>query len=141
MKKINIILILLLMINSCDQYKQQNTDNDKPQKDEAAQTEEVKKTPEKILKEKLNDTEKINLNFLKEALNNESDFNKFLSYDESAIKSVLQHIQSELSKCTGENASDQKNTFKQTLQGSFKSNSDDLDKFKDQATSACAAGG
>ncbi|WP_024652911.1 Mlp family lipoprotein, partial [Borrelia persica] len=96
---------------------------------------------EEILKEKLNDTEKVNLNFLKEALNNESDFNKFLSHDESAIKSVLQHIQSELNKCTGDNAENQKNTFKQVLEGSFKSNSNNLDQFKNEASSACNGAG
>ncbi|WP_024652868.1 Mlp family lipoprotein [Borrelia persica] len=128
------------MINSCDQYKQKSNYDDKPQKDEAAQTEEAKKTPEEILKKKLNDTEKVNLNFLKEALKNESDFNKFLSYDESAIKSVLQHIQSELAKCTGESAENQKNTFKQVLKGSFESNSYNLEQFKDQTSSNCGTG-
>ncbi len=52
---------------------------------------------------------------------------------------ALDHIHSEYSKCTGDNASQQKATFKQTLKGSFESNSNNLDQFKDQASSTCAA--
>ncbi|WP_349817628.1 Mlp family lipoprotein [Borrelia crocidurae] len=39
-------------------------------------------------------------------MNSESDFNNFLNADESKIKEALDHIQSELAKCTGENAAE-----------------------------------
>ncbi|WP_024652872.1 Mlp family lipoprotein, partial [Borrelia persica] len=136
----NIILILLLMINSCDQYKQKNTDNDKPQKDEAEQTEEVAKTPEEILKEKLNDTQKQGLDLLKEALGDNDKLNQLLSLDENKIKEALEHIQSELNKCTGDNASDQKSTFKTVIKEYLKSNNDNLDQFKEQTSSNCGEG-
>ncbi|ETZ17817.1 Mlp lipoprotein family protein [Borrelia duttonii CR2A] len=34
-------------------------------------------------------------------MSNESEINKFLNEDESKIKEALDHIQSELAKCTG----------------------------------------
>ncbi|ABF82179.1 Mlp family lipoprotein [Borrelia hermsii] len=141
MNKINFILILLLLISSCNQNNNKDKEIKSKNKRDLEATQEVQKTPEEMLKEKLNDTEKTNLDFLKEALGNESDFNKLLSHDEYKIKSVLEHIKSELEKCTGDNANEQKNTFKTVLQGSFKGNSDNLETFKNQASSTCGAGG
>ncbi|UPA12547.1 Mlp family lipoprotein [Borrelia venezuelensis] len=146
MKKVSFILftlLALLLINSCDWFdsnKDVKSRGRSKRETTEEQKEEVQKTPEELLKTKLNDTEKANLNFLKESLGSEADFNKFLSHDESKIKEVLGHIQSELEKCNGDDANEQKNTFKQVLQGSFKGNSDDLDKFKEQAASTCQAG-
>ncbi|AHH13143.1 Mlp lipoprotein family protein (plasmid) [Borrelia hermsii YBT] len=74
-------------------------------------------------------------------MGDDNDFEKFLSFDESKIKFALDHIQSELAKCTGDNASQQKETFKQIVKGSFEGNSNDLDKFKEQASSTCGTGG
>ncbi|WP_024654272.1 Mlp family lipoprotein [Borrelia persica] len=132
MKTINIILILLLLMNSCDQYRQKNNSDDKLQKDSGEQTEEIQKKLEEILREELNDTEKANLDFLKNALDNENDFNKFLSSDQSEIKSVLEHIKEQLKDCNGENAENQKQTFKQMI----KAAAGNLDNIK-QAQSMC----
>ncbi|WP_434757533.1 Mlp family lipoprotein (plasmid) [Borrelia puertoricensis] len=138
MNKINFILILLLLISSCE-YEHGNATPKSRVKRNFEEQSEVQKTPEELLKEKLNDTEKTNLQFLKEALGSEADFNKFLSHDESKIRSVLEHINTELEKCNGNDGG--KSTFKQVLQGSFKSNSDNLDKFKDEAASTCNEAG
>ncbi|WP_024652865.1 Mlp family lipoprotein [Borrelia persica] len=140
MKKISIILILLLLINSCDAYKQKKNSDNKPQRDSEEQIEEAKKTPEEILKEKLNDTEKINLNFLKEALNDEEKFNKFVLFGQSKIKEALEHIKTQLESCN--NNDDGKNTFKNVIQGYFNKMDDNtLSGFKEGATSTCGAGG
>ncbi|WP_410492325.1 Mlp family lipoprotein [Borrelia miyamotoi] len=45
-----------------------------------------------MLREKLNDKEKSNLEFLKEALSHESNFNKVLSHDNSKIKNLILNI-------------------------------------------------
>ncbi|UVY98943.1 Mlp family protein (plasmid) [Borrelia hermsii] len=140
MNKINFILVLLLLISSCE-YENRNITPKSRVKRNLEEQAEVQKTPEEALREKLNDTEKENLNFLKQSLGDEGNFNKFLNHDESKIKSVLKHINDELAKCTGDNASQQKETFKQVLKGSFESNSNDLETFKNQASSACNAGG
>ncbi|WP_434757219.1 Mlp family lipoprotein (plasmid) [Borrelia puertoricensis] len=140
MNKINFILVLALLISSCE-YEHENATPKSRVKRNLEEQLEVQKTPEEALKERLNDTQKTNLQFLKEALGSEADFNKFLSHDESKIRSVLEHIKSELEKCTGNDADEKKNTFKQVLQGSFQSNSDNLDTFKAQATSTCNNGG
>ncbi|UPA10082.1 Mlp family lipoprotein (plasmid) [Borrelia nietonii YOR] len=139
MNKINFILVLLLLINSCNQNNNKDKEIKSKNKRDLKATQEVQKTPEEALREKLNDTEKTNLDFLKEALGNESDFNKLLSHDEYKIKSVLEHIKSELEKCTGDNANEQKNTFKQVVKGAL-NGGENLDNFKEQASSACQAG-
>uniref|UniRef100_UPI001AEE0DD8 Mlp family lipoprotein n=1 Tax=Borreliella garinii TaxID=29519 RepID=UPI001AEE0DD8 len=75
------------------------------------------------------------LDWLKEALENEK-FNKFLENDEDKIKSALDHIKSELDKCTGKDQADeQKNTFKTTVKEFF--NSGDINNFKSQTASTC----
>ncbi|UPA11343.1 Mlp family lipoprotein (plasmid) [Borrelia parkeri] len=138
MNKINFILVLLLLISSCE-YEHGNATPKSRVKRNLEEQSEVQKTPEEVLKEKLNDTEKSNLNFLKEALGSESDFNKFLNHDESKIKEALNHIHTELTKCTGDNASQQKETFKQVVKGAL-NGGENLDNFKNQASSTCEAG-
>ncbi|WP_434757285.1 Mlp family lipoprotein (plasmid) [Borrelia puertoricensis] len=137
MNKINFILVLLLLISSCEYEYGNAKPKSRVKREVKEEQSEEQKTPEEVLIEKLNDTEKSNLDFLKEALGNESDFNKFLNHDESKIKSVLEHIHTELEKCKGNNANEQKNTFKTVLKGSFQSNSNNLETFKNQASSTC----
>ncbi|WP_434757267.1 Mlp family lipoprotein (plasmid) [Borrelia puertoricensis] len=72
-------------------------------------------------------------------MGSESDFNKFLNHDESKIKEALDHIHTELAKCTGDNASQQKETFKQVVKGAL-NDGENLDNFKNQASSTCEAG-
>nr|WP_247073517.1 Mlp family lipoprotein [Borrelia turicatae] len=74
-------------------------------------------------------------------MGDDNDFKKFLSFDKSKIKFALNHIQSGLAKCTGDNAIQQNKTFKQVVKDSFEDNSNDLDKFKEQESSACGTGG
>ncbi|AHH04277.1 Mlp lipoprotein family protein (plasmid) [Borrelia nietonii YOR] len=143
MSKINFVLVLLLLISSCgqDTNKDKGIKSRSKRDDLREQAQEVQKTPEEALRDKLSDNQKQGLNFLKGALGDDNDFKKFLSFDESKIKFALDHIQSELAKCTGDNASQQKETFKQIVKGSFEGNSNDLDKFKEQASSTCGTGG
>ncbi|UPA11614.1 Mlp family lipoprotein (plasmid) [Borrelia parkeri] len=74
-------------------------------------------------------------------MGDDNDFKKFLSFDKSKIKFALNHIQSEIAKCTGHNASQQNEIFKQVVKDSFEGNSNDLYKFKEQASSACETDG
>ncbi|BDU63464.1 lipoprotein (plasmid) [Candidatus Borrelia fainii] len=137
MNKINFILVFLLLISSCEyEYRTIIPQGTKNTEEQA----KVQKTPEEVLKKKLNDSQKKDLDFLKDALGNDALFNKFLSLDESKIKSALEHIHTELEKCNGNN--DGKNTFKQVVQGYFNTMDDNkLDQFKTNATSACAVAG
>ncbi|UPA18484.1 Mlp family lipoprotein [Borrelia puertoricensis] len=139
MNKINFILILLLLISSCE-YEHGNATPKSRVKRNFEEQSEVQKTPEEVLKEKLNDTQKTNLDFLKDALGDDSIFNKILSHDESKIKEALDHINTELAKCTGDNASEQKETFKQVVKGAL-NGGENLDQFKEQASSACNGAG
>ncbi|WP_143705862.1 Mlp family lipoprotein [Borrelia duttonii] len=134
MKITNFTLILLLLMSSCEQDNNTNKGIKSRNKRDLEQQVEAKKTPEETLREKLNDNQKKGLDFLKEALNSDSELNKFLNEDESKIKEALDHIQSELAKCTGENASEKKGTFKQVVEGALKGG---LDNFKGQAASTC----
>ncbi|WP_330730561.1 Mlp family lipoprotein [Borrelia turicatae] len=137
MKKIIILIVLFLIIN-CEQYNSNNGQESKnrSKRDLSNKTEqlETQKTPEEVLKEKLNDSQKKGLDFLKQALDNESDFNKILSADESKIRSALDHIQSELEKCNGNEEG--KKTFKQVVKGAL-NGGENLDNFKTQANSTC----
>ncbi|WP_347343306.1 Mlp family lipoprotein [Borrelia puertoricensis] len=49
-------------------------------------------------------------------------------------------MNTELAKCTGENASQQKETFKQVVKGAL-NGGENLDNFKNQASSTCGSGG
>ncbi|ACJ73489.1 lipoprotein (plasmid) [Borreliella afzelii ACA-1] len=63
-------------------------------------------------------------------------FDKFLKNDESKIKSALEHIKSELSSCNGDQANEQKNTFKTLVKEFFKNGN--INSFnKDNVTSNC----
>ncbi|MCD2385198.1 Mlp family lipoprotein, partial [Borreliella burgdorferi] len=97
-------------------------------------TQEKPKSKEELLREKLSNDQKTHLDWLKEALDNAGEFDKFLGYDENKIKDALDHIKSELAKCAGDQAEQQKNTFKQVVQGAL---SGGIDGFKDSASSAC----
>ncbi|WP_346313312.1 Mlp family lipoprotein [Borrelia miyamotoi] len=140
MKIINFVLILSLLISSCGQYENaNNVSKRRSKRDIKQQIDEVKKTPEEALKEKLSEEEKVNLEFLKEALGDESKFGQFLIFDESKIKSALEHIKEQLKSCNGND--DGKKTFKTVVQGYFsKMDESTLDGFKEQATSTCQAG-
>ncbi|MGF7102082.1 Mlp family lipoprotein [Borreliella kurtenbachii] len=138
--KINYILLILLILISCtvNNIDNKNTLTKKTSRYKRSLSEEnieIQKTLEELLIENLNTTQKEALSFLKESLESQTDFDKFLSHDEDKIKSALDHIKIELDKCNGNGGG--KNTFKETLKGSFKGNSDNLDTFKDQAASTC----
>ncbi|QFP42616.1 Mlp family lipoprotein (plasmid) [Borrelia miyamotoi] len=144
MRKIGYMLITLLLISSCGKHDFINSSQE-PQnrsKRDLSKQEETQKTPEEELKEKLSEEEKGNLNFLKEALGDDGKFGQFLSLDENKVKDALKHINDELAKCTGDNAGEQKGTFKTVVQGYFSDKMDEskLEQFKSQATSTCGAG-
>ncbi|UPA12776.1 Mlp family lipoprotein [Borrelia venezuelensis] len=139
MNKINFILVLALLISSCE-YEHGNATPKSKVKGNFEEQEEVQKTPEDALKEKLNDTQKSNLDFLKQALGNDDLFNKFLNHDESKIKEALEHINTELEKCNGNDGG--KSTFKTVVQGYFsKMDESTLNGFKEGAVSTCGANG
>ncbi|WP_024654322.1 Mlp family lipoprotein, partial [Borrelia hispanica] len=97
----NFTLILLLLMSSCKQDNNTNKGIKSRNKRDLEQQVEAQKTPEENLREKLSESQIKGLDFLKEALSSDSEFNKFLNEDESKIKDALDHIQSELAKCTG----------------------------------------
>ncbi|ETZ17589.1 Mlp lipoprotein family protein [Borrelia duttonii CR2A] len=138
MKITNFTLILLLLMSSCDQEKNTNKGIKSRNKRDLEQQVEAQKTPEENLREKLSESQKQGLDSLKEALGSGSIFNNFLNADESKIKEALDHIQSELAKCTGNNASEQKGTFKTVINEYFsKMDNETLKGIKENATSAC----
>ncbi|MCD2375598.1 Mlp family lipoprotein [Borreliella burgdorferi] len=146
MKIINILFCLfLLMLNGCNSNDNDTLKNNAQQtkrrgKRDLTQketTQEKPKSKEELLREKLSDDQKKHLDWLKTALTKDGEFDKFLENDESKIKTVLNHIKSELDKCTGDNADNNKNTFKQTVQGALEG---DIDKFTEQSDSTCGGG-
>ncbi|ACN92987.1 lipoprotein (plasmid) [Borreliella burgdorferi 118a] len=148
MKIINILFCLfLLMLNGCNSNDNDTLKNNAQQtkrrgKRDLTQketTQEKPKSKEELLREKLSEDQKTHLDWLKEALGNAGEFDKFLGYDESKIKSALDHIKSELAKCTGENANEQKTTFKTVVTEFFKNG--DIDNFATGAVSNCNNGG
>ncbi len=148
MKIINILFCLfLLMLNGCNSNDNDTLKNNAQQtkrrgKRDLTQketTQEKPKSKEELLREKLSEDQKTHLDWLKEALGNAGEFDKFLGYDESKIKSALDHIKSELAKCTGENANEQKTTFKTVVTEFFKNG--DIDNFATGAVSNCNIGG
>ncbi|AFI32235.1 MlpL-like protein, lipoprotein (plasmid) [Borrelia crocidurae str. Achema] len=124
-------------MSSCEQDNNTNKGIKSRNKRDLEQQIEAQKTPEEDLREKLDDNQKKGLDFLKEALSSDSELNKFLNEDESKIKEALDHIQSELAKCTGDDAAGKKNTFKEVVKGAL---GDGLDKFTEQADSTCGQG-
>ncbi|WP_418905808.1 Mlp family lipoprotein [Borreliella japonica] len=148
MKIINVLFCLfLLVLNSCnssdnDAFKKNNAQLQKGRKkrdlDQQETQKEKPKSKEELLREKLDDDQKTQLDWLKTALTDDGEFDKFLGYDESKIKTALNHIKSELDKCTGDNAENQKTTFKQVVQGALKGGIDD---FTTNSSSTCDAQG
>lgn len=85
----------------------------------------------------MDDEQQKQFDWLKETLGDDGEFNKFLGNDESKIKSALEHIKKQLDSCTGENADQQKTTFKEIVKGALKGG---IDGFADQASSTCGNG-
>ncbi|WP_210362562.1 Mlp family lipoprotein [Borreliella garinii] len=118
-----------MLLNSCnsdnnDAFNKNNTQEVKSIKKRDLSETEKAKSPEELLKKKLNDDQKKQLDWLKETLGNEK-FDKFLENDESKIKSALDHIKTELDKCTGEHADQQKSTFKEVVKAALENNNID----------------
>ncbi|AEL19277.1 Mlp lipofamily protein (plasmid) [Borreliella bissettiae DN127] len=143
MKIINILFCLFLITltgcnsNDNDTLKnnaQQTKSRKKRDLTQKEVTQEKPKSKEEQLREKLSDAQKTQLDWLKTALTGDEEFDKFLENNEDKIKSALDHIKSELDKCTGDNANDQKTTFKQVVQGAL---SGGIDGFKNSASSTC----
>ncbi|WP_419250499.1 Mlp family lipoprotein, partial [Borreliella afzelii] len=139
----NILFCLfLIMLNGCNSNDNDTLKNNAKQSqsrkrrdlEQKESQEEKPKSPEELLREKLSEDEKKQLDWLKTALTDDGEFIKFLGNDESKIKDALNHIKSELDKCTGENADQQKTTFKQVVEGALK---DGIDKFTEQTNSGC----
>ncbi|WP_418906190.1 Mlp family lipoprotein (plasmid) [Borreliella burgdorferi] len=147
MKIINILFCLfLLMLNGCNSNDNDTLKNNAQQtkrrgKRDLTQkeaTQEKPKSKEALLREKLSDDQKTHLDWLKTALTGAGEFDKFLGYDESKIKTALDHIKSELDKCNGNDADQQKTTFKQTVQGAL---SGGIDGFgSNNAVTTCGNG-
>lgn len=95
---------------------------------------EKPKSPKELLIEKLNDDQKTHLDWLETALTKDGEFDTFLQHDEDKIKKALEHIKTQLDKCTGNNEG--KKTFKQVVQGAL-NNGTDIDNFENNAASTC----
>ncbi|AEL19349.1 Mlp family lipoprotein [Borreliella bissettiae] len=143
MKIINILFCLfLIMLNSCNSNDndtlKNNAQQTKIRKNRDLEKEEVQqekpKSKEELLKEKLSENQKTQLKWLKEALGNDGKFDKFLGYDESKIKEALNHIKNELDKCTGDNAENQKTTFKEIVKGALNGG---IDNFTTSTSASC----
>ncbi|WP_418457502.1 Mlp family lipoprotein [Borreliella andersonii] len=139
MKIISILFCLfLLILNSCtanDTHTQQPKNRGKRDLSQQELPQERPKSKEELLKEKLSDDQKTHLDWLKTALTKNGEFDTFLQHDEDKIKTVLDHIKSELDKCNGkENADSSKNTFKEVVKGAFEGG---IDKITTQATTTC----
>ncbi|MGF7102154.1 hypothetical protein HNP70_001174 [Borreliella kurtenbachii] len=100
MKIINILFYLfLLMLNGCNSNDTNTSQTksrgkrDLPQKEV---TQEKTKSKEKLLREKLSDDQKTQLDWLKPALTKDGEFDTFLQHDESKITATLDHIKKEL---------------------------------------------
>ncbi|ACN55410.1 Mlp family lipoprotein [Borreliella burgdorferi] len=140
MKIINILFCLfLLLLNGCNSNDTNTSQTKSRQKRDLTQKEEVQqekpKSKEELLREKLSDDQKKHLDWLKPALTGVGKFDKFLENDDDKIKSALDHIKTQLDSCNGDQAEQQKTTFKTIVTEFFKGN--DIDKFTDQATANC----
>ncbi|MBB6043586.1 Mlp family lipoprotein [Borreliella yangtzensis] len=137
MKITNILFCLfLLMLNGCNSNDNDTLKNNIKQTKNSVKRDlseqEKPKSKEELLREKLTDDQKKQLDWLKTALENQQ-FDKFLGNDEEKIKTALDHIKSELDKCTGKE--DGKNTFKTVVGGFFSGG--DINNFKTGAVSDC----
>ncbi|ACN93614.1 lipoprotein (plasmid) [Borreliella finlandensis] len=141
MKIINILFCLfLLILNGCNSNSTNTSQTKSRQKRDLTQKEEVQqekpKSKEDLLRERLSDDQKTHLDWLKTALTGAGEFDKFLENDDDKIKSALDHIKTQLDKCTGKQDGDQqKTTFKAVVQGFF--NGESIDNFASQATTTC----
>ncbi|UPA18406.1 Mlp family lipoprotein [Borrelia puertoricensis] len=140
MNKINFILVLALLISSCE-YEHGNATPKSRVKRNLEEQEEVQKTPEDALREKLNDSQKQGLEFLKDALSDDNKLNEILKQDERKVKDVLEHIHTELEKCNGNDGD--KSTFKTLVKEYFKGNNnlDNIVGENSQLQSMCGANG
>ncbi|AXK69785.1 hypothetical protein CV685_06275 [Borreliella burgdorferi] len=137
MKIINILFCLfLLMLNGCNSNDTNTSQTKSRQKRDLTQKEEVQqekpKSKEELLRERLSNDQKTQLDWLKTALTKDGEFDKFLGYDEDKIKTALDHIKKELDKCNGNDEG--KNNFKQVVQGAFGGG---IDKITTEATTTC----
>ncbi|APQ15666.1 hypothetical protein BLA33_04835 (plasmid) [Borreliella garinii] len=129
MKIINILFCLFfILLNSCnsdnnDAFNKNNNQEVKSIKKRDLSETEKPKSPEELLKKKLNDDQKKQLDWLKTALTDEGKFIKFLGNDESKIKSALEHIKTQLDKCNGNDEG--KNTFKEIVKAALGGNNID----------------
>ncbi len=143
MKIINILFCLfLLMLNGCNSNDTNTSQTKSRQKRDLTQKEEVQqekpKSKEELLRERLSNDQKTQLDWLKTALTGAGEFDKFLENDDDKIKSALDHIKTQLAKCTGNDAEQQKTTFKEVVKGAL---SGGIDSFAGQATTTCGNGG
>ncbi|ADQ29850.1 Mlp family lipoprotein [Borreliella burgdorferi] len=143
MKIINILFCLfLLILNGCNSNDTNTSQTKSRQKRDLTQKEEVQqekpKSKEDLLREKLSEDQKTHLDWLKTALTGAGEFDKFLENNDDKIKSALDHIKTELAKCTGNDAEQQKTTFKEVVKGAL---SGGIDSFAGQATTTCGNGG
>ncbi|WP_025409086.1 Mlp family lipoprotein [Borrelia coriaceae] len=125
MSKINFVFGVLLLISSCGKHDfyssvQGSKNRVKREISEEDKTGEIQQTPEEVLRERLNDSQRKGLDFLKDALNDKNKLNNILSLDESKIKSTLEHIHSEVVSCTGDDSEQKKETFKTSVREYFK---------------------
>ncbi|WP_215536826.1 Mlp family lipoprotein, partial [Borreliella bavariensis] len=135
----------LIMLNGCNSNDNDTVKNNAKQSqsrkkrdlEQKESQEEKPKSPKELLREKLNEAQKTQLDWLEEALGDAGEFDKFLGYDESKIKETLDHIKSELDKCTGEHANEQKTTFKTLVKAALKGG---IEKFTEQTNSTCGNG-
>ncbi|MCD2420996.1 Mlp family lipoprotein, partial [Borreliella burgdorferi] len=127
------------LLNGCNSNDTNTSQTKSRQKRDLTQKEEVQqekpKSKEELLREKLSDDQKKHLDWLKPALTGVGKFDKFLENDDDKIKSALDHIKTQLDSCNGDQAEQQKTTFKTIVTEFFKGN--DIDKFTDQATANC----
>ncbi|WP_215536760.1 Mlp family lipoprotein [Borreliella bavariensis] len=145
MKIINILFCLfLIMLNGCNSNDNDTVKNNAKQSqsrkkrdlEQKESQEEKPKSKEELLREKLSEDQKKQLEWLKTALTKDGEFDKFLGYDESKIKSALDHIKTQLDKCKGNaQENEQKNTFKQVVEGFFSGGN--IDNFANEAVSNC----
>ncbi|WP_215540889.1 Mlp family lipoprotein [Borreliella bavariensis] len=142
MKIINILFCLfLIMLNGCNSNDNDTLKNNAKQSQsrkkrdlsQEKSQEEKPKSKEELLREKLSDDQKKQLDWLKTALTGAGEFDKFLGYDTDKIKSALDHIKSELDKCNGNDEG--KNTFKEIVKA-FLSDGD-INNITQQASSTC----
>ncbi|MGF7102231.1 Mlp family lipoprotein [Borreliella kurtenbachii] len=145
MKIINILFCLfLLMLNSCNSNDNDTLKNNAQQtksrgKRDLTQKEvpqEKPKSKEELLREKLSDDQKKHLDWLKPALTGVGKFDKFLENDDDKIKSALDHIKTQLDKCTGKNDAEQHITTFKTVVAEFFKNGN-INDFANNATTTC----